>query len=44
MNNAIKRNSFFSKLLEGVLEENRREIIKEWIKEGKIGLKGDVKG
>ncbi len=33
-----------SKLLEGVLEEKRREIIKEWIKEGKIGLKGDVKG
>jgi len=23
-------------LLEGVLEEKRREIIKEWIKEGKI--------
>jgi len=26
------------------LKEKRREIIKEWIKEGKIGLKGDVKG
>jgi len=33
-----------SKLLEVVLEEKRREIIKEWIKEGKIGLKGAVKG
>jgi hypothetical protein len=36
MNNAIKRNSFFSKSLEGVLEENRREIIKEWIDSGRI--------
>ena len=36
MNNAIKRNSFCSKLLEGVLEEKRREIMKEWIEEGKI--------
>ena len=36
MNNAIKRNSFCSKLLEGVLEEKRREIIKEWIKSGRI--------
>jgi len=26
------------------LKEKRREIIKEWIKEGKIGLKGTVKG
>jgi len=26
------------------LEEKRREIIKEWIKEGKISLKGAVKG
>ena len=33
-----------SKMLEVVLEEKRREIIKEWIKEGKIGLKGAVKG
>jgi hypothetical protein len=44
MNNAIKRNSFFSKLLEVVLEEKRREIIKECIKEGKISLKGAIKG
>ena len=36
MNNAIKRNSFFSKLLEVVLEEKRREIIKEWIDSGRI--------
>ena len=36
MNNLIKRNSFFSKLPEGVLEEKRREIIKEWIKEKKV--------
>jgi len=26
-----------------VLEEKRREIIKEWIKEGKINLKGSCK-
>jgi hypothetical protein len=38
----VKRTS--SKLLEVVLEEKRREIIKEWVKEGKIGLKGDTKG
>jgi polyhydroxyalkanoate synthesis regulator phasin len=31
-------------LPEVVLEEKRREIIKEWIKEGKISLKGDLKG
>jgi len=31
-------------LLEVVLEEKRREIIKEWIKEGKIGLKEAEKG
>jgi len=31
-------------MLKVILEEKRREIIKEWIKEGKIGLKGDVKG
>jgi len=36
MNNAIKRNSFFSKLLGVVLEEKRREIIKEWIDSGRI--------
>jgi hypothetical protein len=36
MNNAIKRNGFFSKSLEGVLEESRREIIKEWIGSGRI--------
>ena len=36
MNNAIKRNSFFLKLLEVVLEEKKREIIKEWIEGGKI--------
>lgn len=36
MNNAIKRNGFFSKLLEVVLEEKRREIIKEWIDSGRI--------
>jgi len=36
MNNAIKRYSFFSKLLEVVLEEKRREIIKEWIDSGRI--------
>ena len=35
MNDAIKRNSFFLKLLEGVLEEKRREIIKEWIDSGR---------
>jgi len=33
-----------SKLLEVVLEEKRREIIKEWIKERKIILRGIVKG
>ncbi|GAH60437.1 unnamed protein product, partial [marine sediment metagenome] len=33
-----------SKLLEVVLEEKRREVIKEWIKEGKIILKGAIKG
>ena len=33
-----------SKMLEAALEEKRREIIKEWIKEGKIILKGAVKG
>ena len=33
-----------SKMLEVVLEEKRREIIKEWIEEGKIILKGAVKG
>ena len=32
------------KLLEVVLEEKRREIIKERIKEGKISLKGVIKG
>jgi len=37
MNNAIKRNSFFSKLPEDVLEEKRREIIEEWIDSGRIG-------
>jgi len=26
------------------LKEKRREIIKEWIKEGKIILKGAIKG
>jgi len=31
MNNEIKINSFFSKLLKAVLEEKKREIIKEWI-------------
>jgi len=36
MNNTIKRNSFFSKLLEAALEENRRETIKEWIDSGRI--------
>ncbi len=36
MNNTIKRNSFFSKLLEVVLEEKKREIIKEWIDSGRI--------
>jgi len=36
MNNAIKRNSLFSKSLEVVLEEKRREIIKEWIDSGRI--------
>jgi hypothetical protein len=36
MYNAIKRNSFFLKLLEVVLEEKRREIIKEWIDSGRI--------
>jgi hypothetical protein len=38
----VKRTS--SKLLEVFLKEKRREIIKEWVKEGKIGLKGDTKG
>jgi len=33
-----------SKMLEVVLEEKRREIIKEWVEEGKIILKGAVKG
>ena len=33
-----------SKMLEVVLEEKRREIIKEWVKEGKISLKGALKG
>lgn len=37
MNNAIKRNSFFSKLLDVVLEDKRREIIKEWIDSIRIG-------
>ncbi|MDD5014551.1 MAG: hypothetical protein PHW73_05550 [Atribacterota bacterium] len=32
------------KMLEVVLGEKRREIIKEWIKEGKIDFKGVVKG
>ncbi len=41
----VKKKRFFlnfplygttSKLLEGVLEEKRREIIKEWIKSGRI--------
>lgn len=36
MNNSIKRNSFFSKLPEVALEEKRREVIKEWIKEKKV--------
>jgi len=36
MNNAIKRNSFFSKLSEDVPEEERREITKEWINSGRI--------
>jgi polyhydroxyalkanoate synthesis regulator phasin len=31
-------------LLEGVLKEKRREIIKEWVKEGKISLEGAIKG
>jgi len=31
-----KKNSFFLKLLELVLEEKRREIIKEWIDNKKI--------
>jgi len=41
MNSAIKRNSFFLKLLEVVLEEKRREVIKS----GLIpeGLKCDKK-
>jgi hypothetical protein len=38
VNNAIKRNGFFSKLLEVVLEEKRREIIKERIKKGKYNI------
>ena len=42
--NKVRAKGETSKLLEGVLEEKRREIIKEWIKEGKIGLKGAVKG
>jgi len=36
MNNAIKRNSFFSKLPEDVPEEERREITKERIDSGRI--------
>jgi len=42
--NNVRVKGTTSKLLEVVLEEKRREIIKEWIKEGKIGLKGAVKG
>ena len=42
--NKVKVKRTTSKLLEGVLEEKKREIIKEWIKENKIGLKGAVKG
>ena len=36
MNNAIKKNASFSKLLEGVLEGKRREIMKEWVKKKKV--------
>ena len=32
----LKEISFFSKLLEGVLEEKKKEIIKEWINFGGI--------
>ena len=34
--NKVRVKGITSKLLEVVLEEKRREIIKEWIKEGKI--------
>jgi len=34
--NKVRVKGTTSKLLEVVLEEKRREIIKEWIKEGKI--------
>jgi len=34
--NKVRVKGTTSKLLEGVLEEKRREIIKEWIEEGKI--------
>jgi len=37
--NRIKAKGETSKLLEVVLEEKRREIIKEWIKSGKIEVK-----
>ena len=36
--NKVKVKGITSKLLEVVLEEKRREIIKEWIKSGKIGV------
>ena len=41
--NKVRAKGTTSKLLEGVLEEKRREIIKEWTKEGKINLKGSCK-
>ena len=34
--NKVRVKGKTSKMLEVVLEEKRREIIKEWIKEGKI--------
>jgi len=37
MNNAIKRNSFFSKLIDVVLEDKMRELIKEWIDSIRVG-------
>ena len=36
INNAVKKINSSPKLLEGVLEEKRREIIKEWIESGRI--------
>jgi len=34
--NKVRAKGETSKLLEGVLEEKRREIIKKWIKSGRI--------